>query len=472
MANKDVRRLKKVSNSMVTFFKSIKESFLELGNAFVHGDYKTKLSFIVMGFGCITRKQVIKGLLYLILEIAYILYFIFFGWTYLKDFGALGTSTLNRVFDEAQQIYINTPGDNSMLILLFSVMTIFITIGFLFSYLSSIKSAYRGQLFIKTGKKVPTFKEDFKKLFHENFHVTLLSLPTLGAIAFTVLPLIFMILIAFTNFDRAHQPPGNLFTWVGFTNFKDIFWQNPLKAHTFSSLLTWTLIWAFFATFSNYIFGMILALMINKKGIKLKKMWRTIFVTTIAVPSFVTLLLMSKILHDLGPLNVILQNIGWIDEPIHFLTDGKIARITVIVVNMWVGIPYTMLITTGILMNIPQDVYESARIDGAGAFKTFTKITFPYMIFVTTPYLITQFINNINNFNVIYFLTGGDPKSLNYFQAGETDLLVTWLYKLTVNEQNYSLASTIGILVFIVCSVVSLIAYNSSASIKKEEQFQ
>ncbi|MFZ2537383.1 MAG: sugar ABC transporter permease [Oscillospiraceae bacterium] len=472
MANKDVRRLGKFSNSITTFFNSVKESFLELGNAFVHGDYKTKLSFIIMGFGCITRKQFIKGLLYLFLQIAYILYFIFFGWLYLKDLGTLGTSILNKVWDEAQQIYINTPGDNSMLILLFSVMSIFITIGFLFSYISNIRVAYRGQLLLKAGKKLPTFKEDLKKLFHENFHVTLLSLPGLGAIAFTVLPLIFMILIAFTNFDRAHQPPGNLFTWVGFTNFKDIFWQNPLKSYTFSSLLSWTLIWAFFATFSNYVFGMILALMINKKGIKLKKMWRTIFVTTIAVPSFVTLLLMSKILHDLGPLNVILQNIGWIDEPIHFLTDGKLARITVIVVNMWVGIPYTMLITTGILMNIPQDIYESARIDGAGVFKIFTKITFPYMIFVTTPYLITQFISNINNFNVIYFLTGGDPKSLNYFQAGETDLLVTWLYKLTVNDQNYSLASTIGILVFVVCSVFSLIAYNSSASIRKEEQFQ
>ena len=212
--------------------------------------------------------------------------------------------------------------------------------------------------------------------------------------------------------------------------------------------------------------------MINKKGIKLKKMWRTIFVTTIAVPSFVTLLLMSKILHDLGPLNVILQNLGFIDQPIHFLTDGRLARITVIVVNMWIGIPYTMLITTGILMNIPEDIYESARIDGANALKIFTKITFPYMIFVTTPYLITQFIANINNFNVIYFLTGGDPKSLDYFQAGETDLLVTWLYKLTVNEHNYSLASTIGILIFVVSAVLSLIVYNSTAAVKKEDQFQ
>lgn len=138
---------------------------------------------------------------------------------------------------------------------------------------------------------------------------------------------------------------------------------------------------------------------------------------------------------------------------------------------MWIGIPYTLIAVSGILMNIPEDLYESARIDGAGAVMQFVKITLPYMMFVMGPQLITQFVNNINNFNVIYFLTGGDPKSLNYFQAGETDLLVTWLYKLTVNYQDYNLASTIGILVFVVCAVLSLITFNITASAKKEETF-
>ena len=94
------------------------------------------------------------------------------------------------------------------------------------------------------------------------------------------------------------------------------------------------------------------------------------------------------------------------------------------------------------------------------------------MLFVTTPYLITQFVGNINNFNVIYLLTGGGPATLDYYQAGQTDLLVTWLYKLTVNEQNYSLGSTIGIIVFLISAVFSLIAYNRSASVQKEDTFQ
>ena len=88
---------------------------------------------------------------------------------------------------------------------------------------------------------------------------------------------------------------------------------------------------------------------------------------------------------------------------------------------------------SGILMNIPEDLYESARIDGAGPVKTFTAITLPYMLFVTTPQLITQFVGNINNFNVIYLLSNGNPTTEKYYQAGETDILVTWLFKLTMN---------------------------------------
>ena len=104
--------------------------------------------------------------------------------------------------------------------------------------------------------------------------------------------------------------------------------------------------------------------------------------------------------------------------------------------------------------------------------KTFTRITMPYMIFVTTPYLITQFVGNINNFNVIYLLTGGGPLSLDYYQAGKTDLLVTWLYKLTVNNQDYNLASAIGIIIFLITASLSLLVYNLSGSSRKEESFQ
>lgn len=333
--------------------------------------------------------------------------------------------------------------------------------------------AYEMQLLEEKGKPLPTFKQDIKDLGNKNFHITVLSLPIALTFAFTILPLIFMILMAFTNFDKNHQPPGNLFTWVGFRNFSEVLISNPMWQQTFIQLLIWTLVWAFFATFLNYVLGMILAIIINKKGIRFKKMWRTIFIITIAIPQFVSLMLMSKILADQGALNNLMVTLGWITdgERIKFLTDGNIAKIVVIVVNLWVGIPYTMLITSGILMNIPQDLYEASKLDGASPMQQFMHITLPYMLHVTTPYLITQFVGNINNFNVIYLLTGGDPKSLNLFQAGETDLLVTWLYKLTVNEQNYALASTIGIIIFVLLATISLLTYNKSNAVQEEDTF-
>lgn len=320
-----------------------------------------------------------------------------------------------------------------------------------------------------------SFNKQVKNLFNENFAVTVLFLPVMFATLLVIVPLSFTIFVAFTNFNGANSGL-NLFQWVGFENFVTLFagtGANEMMSKTIWTLLSWTLIWAFFATFLNYVLGMILALLINRKGIKLKKLWRTIFVITIAVPQFVSLLAMSKILGDYGPLNQFLMSAFNLAEPIKFLSDGRIAKITVIIVNCWVGVPYTMLITSGILMNIPEDLYESARIDGAGPFSQFVKITLPYMLFVTGPYLITQFIGNINNFNVIFFLTGSQPNRLYLYNANDTDLLITWLYKITTGSGNqYNVASTLGIFIFIISAFLSLIMYSRIGSVQQEEDFQ
>ena len=218
---------------------------------------------------------------------------------------------------------------------------------------------------------------------------------------------------------------------------------------------------------------MLVAIMINKKGIKLKKMWRTILVMTIAIPQFVSLLYVSKMFAADGLINTYLMKWGWISAPIPFWTQPGWARFTIILINVWIGIPYLMLIATGILMNIPADLYESARIDGASAFQMYQKITLPYMLFVTGPYLLTSFTGNINNFNVIFLLSGGKPQSMELTgNAGYTDLLITWLYKMTVNDTNYKLAAVMGILVFLVLAIINLVAYNLIPSVKNEEDFQ
>lgn len=451
-----------------TFFVSLIKNFFMY---FKEGDVWTRLSYIIMGSGCFFRKQRVKGLLFFALQISFLSYFWYRGIYYMRMLSSLGTRQQGRVWDEAAQIYRVQQGHNSMLLLLFGVISVFLLLVFFVLYYKNIQIAYQNQMQLKAGETLPSISDEYRSLLNEKYHITILSLPIILTIAFTILPLIFMILMAFTNFDKLHQPPGNLFTWVGFENFAKVLYQNPLWKATFFKLLGWTIVWAIFATVFNYILGVLLAIMINKAGIKLKKMWRTLFVMTIAIPQFVSLLLMSKLLADQGALNNLLQQLGFIDRFIPFLSSGDIAKITVIVVNLWVGIPYTMLITSGILMNIPKDLYEASYIDGASPYKQFVKITLPYMLHVTTPYLITQFVGNINNFNVIYLLTAGGPKSLKLYQAGETDLLVTWLYKLTLEEQNYALASTIGIIIFVMLASFSLITYNLTASASKEDTF-
>lgn len=465
---------KAIGHAIVRFFTGIGKGFKNYGVTFAKGDWATKLSYLIFGIGDIHKGKYYKGILFFLTEVLYALYMIFFGWTYLQKFNTLGVVKTTQGFNELgmpETVY----GDNSMLILLYSVLSIVITILVFAVYISNIKDAYRHQVMRAEGEKPTSLKHDVKEFLDGKYHITLLSFPTLMIGIFNIMPMIFMILIAFTSYDQQHLPPGTLFTWVGFDNFASLFnfVDSATKATTFIELTKWTLIWAVVATFTNYILGMVVALMINKKGIKFKALWRTLFVIAIAVPQFVSLLLMNQMLQTNGAINIVLSYFnGGVNPEIQFLNSSTLmARMTVIIVNLWVGIPYTILSMSGILMNIPEDLYESARIDGAGPVKTFTKITLPYMIFVTTPQLITQFVGNINNFNVIYLLTGGGPSTEQFYQAGRTDILVTWLFNLTMGSQDYGLAAAIGILVFIVCATLSLLIYNNSKSMKDEEAF-
>lgn len=461
--------LKKKDESFYT-----KPSDYSCFQAFKKGNAVTKLSLLIFGLGNLMNKQIARGIIFLALEIGYLAYMIGFGVQSMVNFVTLGTLEQGQVYNEAKGIYEYSKGDNSMLCLLYGVITIALTAAIIFIAFISCKSAFCTQLRKEKGIKVPTFRDDIRSLKEENLHSLLLSFPLIGIITFTIIPLIFMILIAFTSYDHEHQPPGNLFDWVGFSNFSAMFSQGGKLASTFWPVLGWTLIWAVCATVSCYLLGLLLALLINRKGTRIKGFWRFMFVLSVAVPQFVTLLSMKTIFNANGPVNIILREIGLIGktESIAFFTDPTIAKITIICINIWIGVPYTMLSTTGILQNIPGELYEAAKIDGASAPTIFRKITLPYMLFVMTPNLITSFTGNINNFNVIYLLTGGGPDSLEYYYAGKTDLLVTWLYKLTITQKDYNLGAVIGIMTFIILAVISLITYRNTGSYKDEGAFQ
>lgn len=472
---------KKIVSGIKGFGKWVKDEILDIINTFRKGSWKTRVSYLIMGFGSIMRGQVLRGLLFFGFEVVFIVYMITTGGYWLGKFRTLGDVTPGEQYDPILDTFVRVNGDDSFKIMLYGLLTIIFCIAFVFTWRVNIKQNRISEEILARGKKLSSAKQDLKALLDDQFHKTLLALPLSGIIVFTVLPIIFMILVAFTNYDGSHDGYSNLFTWVGMDNFNELFAigeTNSNLSYTFGEILSWTLIWAFFATFTNYFLGMLVAIMINKRGIKFKKLWRGILVLTIAIPQFVSLLYVSRLFAKNGLINGMLMNWGLISQPLEFWTNPTSARILVILINIWIGIPYLMLIATGILMNIPQDLYESSKIDGANVFQQYTKITLPYMLFVTGPYLLTSFISNINNFNVIYLLTYGqavDNPALAIGGQGATDvdLLVTWLFKITTGAtSNYKLAAVIAIMIFVVVAALSLIVYNVMPSTKNEEDFQ
>ena len=430
------------------------------------------LSCLIMGLGNFAAGQFIKGLLFLGIEAAFIYYMVNSGFYWLSMLPSLGDTPTAEVWSEDLGVYVYVQGDNSQQILLYAVATLALIVAFVVVWRASVRSGYLGLSVKRAGGKAPSIVTDIVALFDENIHKLLMAPPFIMMAVFTMIPLVYMMLMAFTNYSMVDDHLI-LFDWVGLSNFTAIFDSGSTIGKQFWDVLVWTLIWAFFATFLNFFLGTFMAMIIQRKTTRLKGLWRGILSLTIAVPQFVSLMIIRNMFKDNGAVNTVLQNMGVLaqGQVLPWMTDATWARILLIVVNLWVGIPYTVMQVTGILQNIPAEQYEAATIDGANVVQQFRYVTLPYMIFVLTPYIITQFTGNINNFNIIYLLTGGGPTYVGD-SAGQTDLLVTWLYKLSIDKQQYNLGAVIGIFTFVVLAVVALVTYRSSGSYKDEEGFK
>ena len=396
-------------------------NFLQkFGHAFVHGDIFTKLSLFVWGLGYIGHGQLIKALLVTLVQGLGLYFLGTSGIPALKKFGTLGTVQMEMQFNPLTLKNEVNNYDNSFAILLLSVIALVVIVTLIAAAMLVVQSNYALQAQKAAGKKPNNFRQDITLYLNEKFYVTLLTLPVLGVVVFTIIPLFILIAVAFTNYDQQHMPPAALFTWVGLANFASLFGGHSLSltfSYAFGRVLSWTLVWAFFATFTNFFGGVFLAMLINNKKTKCQKLWRTLFIITIAVPQFVTLLLVRNFFSDAGIFNTMMANAGVTDflkaigllgqnmNHIPFLTDQHWAKFMIILINIWVGVPYQMLIATGVLMNIPTDMLEASTIDGASPWQSFIHIKLPYLFSVQGPALVTDFVRNVNNFNVIYLLT-------------------------------------------------------------------
>ncbi|HEM2743570.1 TPA: sugar ABC transporter permease, partial [Streptococcus suis] len=321
---------------------------------------------------------------------------------------------------------------------------------------------------IREGKKIPSFREEIKISIDRNFPAFVLFFPVLGIMVFSVLPIIFMILIAFTNYGGKIVPP-ELVSWIGLKNFVKIVSLTQF-APTFFKILSWNILWAVLSTGLNYFGGLSLALLFSNKRVKWKVVWRAFPILAYAIPGFISLLAFKFMFSYGGPINQLLQNQGF--QAIGFLdVDAKwSARVIGLMVNAWIGVPSIMLLATGLLSNRDASLYEAAEIDGANKWAQFTKITFPYILTATTPVLIGQFVGNFNNFGIFYFLRGGLYLD-DYFLASDTDLLINWLYNLSIDNNYYSIGATISLIIFLLTSVISLSVYVRTSSYKEGGRF-
>ena len=454
-----------IYNALSFFFSSTLSWFKEFSVQFKAGDKKVKtllpLSFFSFGIPLIAFGEIVKGLALFLAQALGILYMIARGVSDLINFFTLG----NTYNFQAPIVY----GAIAMVVLLLII----------FFYIVSIRQTLKAANNYNTKRLGENFKKQLYSVIDKNFYITSLFIPVLGAIVFTIIPLLFMIMIAFTNFSNRSDVIGTtgslgFLEWTGMDAFKRIF-ADGANLQDLLSVFSWTMIWALLATFTCFFGGLLLAMLINKKVIKCKALFRSLFVVAMAMPQFVSLLVMKAFFYDYGPLQTFLTNIGILDgsSPMLLWETEFTARMLIIFINMWVGIPYYMLLMSGLLINIPKGYYEAAKISGASRFKQFTRITFPNIMFMTAPMLITSFVSNINNFNVIWFLTGGNPANDSVSgSAGKTDILITWLYKLTMQRQDYNFGAAIGIIMFIVTATLSLVVFRNTSSYKNEEEYR
>ncbi len=440
------------SNFFAKFINKIKSFFQNSGR-------ETYASMCLMGLGQILNGQYVKGLIYFLSEVALIVYFSLKGVSDLIGFFTLGTQKADA--------WAGIEGDNSVIMLLWGIFAWLALVVLVVLYIANIKDAHKNAQ-IKTGKALPTFKDDLTSLVNKNFYKLALALPIIGVCIFNILPILFMILIAFTNYGGTIVPP-ELVDW-SLDSFKKLVVLGELS-QSFVKILGWNLLWSVASTFLNYFLGLGLALLYNKKCIKGKAIWRAFPVLAYAVPGFITLLAFKFMFSNGGPINNMIVADGGKIIDFFGINSKWMARGIGLFVNAWLSVPSIMLLATGILSNANTDLYEAARIDGAGPWTQFTKITLPFVLFSTTPMLISQFIGNFNNFGVFFFLREG-ILSDGYFLASDTDLLINWLYRMSIDNNYYSIGAAISLVIFLITSSLSLIVYVRSAAYKKEDTFR
>ena len=417
---------------------------------------------LIPGLGQIYNKQKAKGAIFLAVTALFLVYFLGIGAGELAKLVTLGTVRGQ---------------DNSLFILIRGAFHLIITIVYFLFYALNIKDAGTVAKRINNGIAVPKTLKDMLHAIYENGFPYLLIIPSYIAMTFAIIfPVLVTLLIAFTNYDFKHTAPTTLLDWIGFQNFTNM-WTLSTFRSAFTSVLGWTLIWALAASTLQIVLGILTAIIANQPFVKGKRIFGVIFLLPWAVPAFITILTFSNMFNDsVGAINA--QVLPLFAKIFPFLdgvlipwkTDPTWTKIALIMMQGWLGFPYIYVLTLGILQSIPNDLYEAAYIDGANGWQKFRNITFPMILAVAAPTLISQYTFNFNNFSIIYLFNDGGPGSVGG-NAGSTDILISWIYKLTTSNSTpqYSMAAAVTLIVSVIVISISMIAFKKLHAFDMED---
>lgn len=394
------------------------------------------------------------------------------------------------------QLSENIPmqGHISTIILLEGLIGVISSLFFFIFMIWGIVDAYRVSEQKRKSEKVLKDIDYFKDVYERSYEYIILS-PAMFVLAFiSIMPIVFGFMIAFTNIAGNESMLDN-FDYVGFRNFIAVFDFSSGLGQSFGlafwRVLGWTVVWAILSTVTVFFGGFFQALILNSEKVVFRKFWRTLFILPWAIPALLSQMVFSVMFKEFGFINQFFKDLGIYDilfdigmlgvnyeslsgirtlfylgvENIQWFTNPfntTFVRGSIVIINIWLGFPYFMALMTGVMTAIDKTLYEAADIDGASGWQKIRLITMPLVLYSTAPILIMTFSGNFNNFGVIYFITGGGPNdgkpSLGF--AGDTDILISWMYKLTVDYSIYNMASVFSVLIFLF--VGSITAWNLS----------
>jgi arabinogalactan oligomer/maltooligosaccharide transport system permease protein len=408
------------------------------------------LSAVFAGLGQLYNRRYGKGMLFFVLEAAFLLVFSNF-----INIGLWGLFTLGEIPMLDHSIFLLIQGIISLIVVSFALVL----------YVFNIRDAYREAKEKREGAEKPGFKEVLQHMWDTSFPYLMITPGFVILVFVVVLPVLFMIALAFTNYNLYNSPPRNLLNWVGFSNFVDLV-TVPIWQDTFFSVLSWTLIWTFLATSLQIGLGLLLAVIVNDPRIKGKRFIRTMLILPWAVPAFVTILIFAAMFNDeFGAINR--DILAYFHAAVPWLSDPFWSKVALIFIQTWLGFPFVFALFTGVLQSISKDWYEAADVDGGSRWQKFRMITLPHLLYATAPLLIMQYAGNFNNFNIIYLFNEGGP-AVRGQNAGGTDILISWVYKLTFQTNNYNMAAVISILIGLFVSAAAFYQFRRTRSFKEE----